>query len=102
MIATSTDYSLQGINSTRRAKISKAGGIEGVSKTLTKSLDSRRSSSNSKKAVPTASSSVRAASLEIPPDNAGSLNKDAQVVVASGSGVDQEVRSPRIDNLLGP
>lgn len=36
----------------RRTKKTSTSGVEGVSKTLTRSLDSRRSSSNSKKAVP--------------------------------------------------
>jgi autophagy-related protein 11 len=46
--------------SIRKTKKSSSGGVDGVSKTLSRSLDSRRSSSNSKKAVPAASSSTTA------------------------------------------
>src|SRR6202035_3141344 len=41
--------------SIRRIKKCSSGGVEDINKTLSKSLDSRRSSSNSKKAVPAAS-----------------------------------------------
>jgi autophagy-related protein 11 len=41
----------------RPSKKSSASGIEGINKTLNKSLDSRRSSGNSKKAIPFAASS---------------------------------------------
>jgi autophagy-related protein 11 len=48
----------------RRGKKSSTSGVEGINKTLSKSLDSRRSSTNSKKAIPfTASSLIKNGSL---------------------------------------
>lgn len=44
--------SVDATGSIRQTKKSSSSGVEGVSKTLSRSLDSRRSSSNSKKAVP--------------------------------------------------
>ncbi|KAA8567369.1 hypothetical protein EYC84_010394 [Monilinia fructicola] len=43
----------------RRSKKSSSGSAEGLNKTLAKSLDSRRSSSNSKKAIPISASPLR-------------------------------------------
>jgi autophagy-related protein 11 len=48
--------SVDATGSIRQTKKSSSSGVEGVSKTLSRSLDSRRSSSNSKKAVPFAAS----------------------------------------------
>jgi len=45
--------------SIRRPKKSSSGGVEGINKTLSKSLDSRRSSNNSKKSVPAASTLIK-------------------------------------------
>jgi autophagy-related protein 11 len=49
--------SVDATGSIRRIKKSSSGAVEGVSRTLSRSLDSRRSSSNSKKAVPSPSAS---------------------------------------------
>jgi autophagy-related protein 11 len=48
--------SVDATGSIRQTKKSSSSGVDGVSKTLSRSLDSRRSSSNSKKAVPFAAS----------------------------------------------
>ncbi len=44
--------------SIRRSKKSSSSGVEGINKTLSKSLDSRRGSNNSKKSVPAVSSTL--------------------------------------------
>ncbi|TVY65619.1 Autophagy-related protein [Lachnellula suecica] len=88
----------------RRGKKSASGGVE---KTLNRSLDSRRSSSNSKKAVQllkgtTDTSSLKAASVVGEPDVEGSGSAGAGV---EGNGeANEEVRSTstNIDTLLGP
>lgn len=48
---------VEATGSIRRTKKTSTSGVEGVSKSLSRSLDSRRSSSNSKKAAPAGSSS---------------------------------------------
>lgn len=52
--------SIDATGTIRRSKKSSVSGVENVSKTLTRSLDSRRSSSNSKKAIPLLGSSSKA------------------------------------------
>ncbi|RDL42262.1 Taz1-interactin-like proteing factor 1 [Venustampulla echinocandica] len=60
--STVASANIDATGSIRRSKKSSSGGVEGINKTLSKSLDSRRSSSNSKKAVPGASSLVKTTS----------------------------------------
>jgi len=60
--STVASANIDATGSIRRTKKSSSGGVEGINKTLNKSLDSRRSSSNSKKAVPAPSSLIKAGS----------------------------------------
>jgi autophagy-related protein 11 len=90
----------------RRGKKNSSGGVE---KTLSKSLDSRRSSSNSKKAVPLikgASSAADTASLKAA-STTGEASEGLAIVPASSTTPENgnghgEVRNNRIDDLLGP
>jgi autophagy-related protein 11 len=83
--------SIDATGSIRRTKKSSSGGVvEGVSKTLSKSLDSRRSSSNSKKAIVSKPGSV----------NEG--QRPASVVEDPSAAAGQEVRDHPVDNLMGP
>ncbi|TVY46213.1 Autophagy-related protein [Lachnellula occidentalis] len=89
----------------RRGKKNSSGGVE---KKLTQSLDSRRSSSNSKKAVPLikgSSSAVDTASLKAV-STTGEASEGLAIVPASSSTPDNnanpEVRNNKIDDLLGP
>ncbi|KAF7912916.1 uncharacterized protein EAF01_001937 [Botrytis porri] len=101
----------------RRPKKSSSTGAEGLNKTLAKSLDSRRSSSNSKKAIQIAASPLRKTGSTA---SVSGLRNEAigdavdSVVVKTGDGVtnaaatsatpeavNNEVRNP-LDNLLGP
>lgn len=106
--------------SIRRSKKSSSAGVEGINKTLSKSLDSRRSSSNSKKAIPIASTliktgstatdtaSLKAASttsIQPPGETAdarserpGSRGGPTEVV---GGNAGSEVRNKPIDDLMG-
>ncbi len=105
--------------SIRRSKKSSSSGVDGINKTLSKSLDSRRSSNNSKKSVPLASTLDKTASTVT---DAASLKASATTQAASGEGSEAqmirsnsksdgngsgakvpnpEVRS-EIDNLMGP
>ncbi|ESZ93618.1 hypothetical protein SBOR_5996 [Sclerotinia borealis F-4128] len=96
----------------RRSNKSSSGGAEGLNKTLAKSLDSRRSSSNSKKALPVSASPLRktdsTASVSglrtMFNDEVTGTVSDSQVV-RNGAGAvavaNTEVRNP-LDNLLGP
>lgn len=91
----------------RRSKKSTSGGlVEGVSKTLTKSLDSRRSSSNSKR-VPSLIS--RPGSLiegQVGPSSVPSINPSpGPSSTTTGQLTGQEVREnlvKDVDTLLGP
>lgn len=100
----------------RRAKKSSSGSAEGLNKTLAKSLDSRRNSSNSKKAIPVSASPLRktdsTASVSglrtLNDEDATGMVADPQTVkncdgaVATAVGTaNNEVRSP-LNNLLGP
>lgn len=111
--------------SIRRSK-KNTSAVEGVSKTLSKSLDSRRSSSNSKKGLPAAGRTPSKTSLNesklaapteqtavAPAGDAVSGEQDAvglgisrlatTTAVPPGSGgASQEVRSSRVDELFGP
>ncbi|TVY41723.1 Autophagy-related protein [Lachnellula subtilissima] len=88
----------------RRGKKSSSGGVE---KKLTQSLDSRRSSSNSKKAIPLikgSSSVLDAASLK-GASTTGEYEGLAIVPVSSSTpdnNANGEVRNNQIDDLLGP
>ncbi|KAH7330173.1 putative autophagy-related protein 11 [Rhexocercosporidium sp. MPI-PUGE-AT-0058] len=104
--------------SIRRSKKSSSSGMDGINKTLSKSLDSRRSSNNSKKSSPlittldrTGSNATDPASLKAPAttQTAGE-GSEAQMIRSNsrqdgnGSGDNvpnnPEVRS--VDNLMGP
>ncbi|QSZ28980.1 hypothetical protein DSL72_003489 [Monilinia vaccinii-corymbosi] len=95
----------------RRSKKSSSGSADGLNKTLAKSLDSRRSSSNSKKAIPTSASQLRntdsttsVSGLRTSPnDDVAGAVAGSQVVNGDGAAAaaNTEVRNP-LDNLLGP
>ncbi|KAF4632552.1 hypothetical protein G7Y89_g5582 [Cudoniella acicularis] len=61
--STVASANIDATGSIRRTKKSSSGGVEGINKTLSKSLDSRRSSSNSKKAIPTSSTIIKPGSI---------------------------------------
>ncbi|PQE25814.1 Autophagy-related 11 protein [Rutstroemia sp. NJR-2017a BBW] len=100
----------------RRSKKSAIAGAEGLNKTLAKSLDSRRSSSNSKKAILPAASPLQhvassasvsglrneeAVASESTPNNE---NRETPSGNGNGEGAaatTTEVRNP-LDNLMGP
>lgn len=93
----------------RRSKKNSNEGVQGLNKTLSKSLDSRRSSSNSKKAVPfvkgaTDASSLREGSLVGEPSTSSEVPNANNTVEENGNGEggnrDAEVRN--LDALLGP
>ncbi|KAI9644929.1 oligomeric, coiled-coil, peripheral membrane protein [Ciborinia camelliae] len=98
----------------RRSKKSSSGSAEGLNKTLAKSLDSRRNSSNSKKVIPASASplrktdstaSVGALRTEIN-DEVAETVADSQVMgngdgVPAAAAANTEVRNP-LDTLLGP
>lgn len=84
----------------------KKTSVSGVEKTLSKSLDSRRSSSNSKKAIPLIKGATDTSSLKAS-STTGEPASDAVAVVASSSTTENgngEVRNDHnyIDDLLGP
>jgi autophagy-related protein 11 len=103
----------------RRSKKSAIAGAEGLNKTLAKSLDSRRSSSNSKKAIlPAASplqhvaSSASVSGLrneEAVASESTHTNENRETSSGNGNGegaaaaaaTTTEVRNP-LDNLMGP
>ncbi|KAE8452372.1 hypothetical protein EG329_001072 [Mollisiaceae sp. DMI_Dod_QoI] len=58
-VASTIDHATGSI---RRSKKSSSGGVEGINKTLSKSLDSRRSSNNSKKSVAAANTLIKTGS----------------------------------------
>lgn len=102
----------------RRNKRSSINDINDINKTLSKSLDSRRSSSNSKKAVPfsipsatPSIKSIKAAPASISAEGTPEASSSAQMMIPTGqtphdgestpaAAADPEVR--KIDNLLGP
>ncbi|RAL65085.1 hypothetical protein DID88_001192 [Monilinia fructigena] len=95
----------------RRSKKSSSGSAEGLNKTLAKSLDSRRSSSNSKKAIPISASPLRktdstasvSALRNLSNNETGGTIASSQAVNSDGaaSAANTEVRNP-LDNLMGP
>ncbi|KAL3420793.1 autophagy-related protein 11 [Phlyctema vagabunda] len=102
----------------RRTKKLSHEGVEGINKTLSKSLDSRRSSNNSKKSLLAASKPIQNASgtaslKAIPAGQAAESSSDAQMIQdgskqgngGNGDGdktsVPPEVRT-NIDDLMGP
>jgi autophagy-related protein 11 len=112
--STVASANIDATGSIRRSKKSSSGGVEGINKTLSKSLDSRRSSNNSKKSVPAASTLIKTGS---PGTDTTSLKaaatagepSDARVVPSSsrqdGNGSGDTVLSPEvrnIDDLIGP
>lgn len=122
--STVASANIDATGSIRRSKKSSSSGVEGINRTLSKSLDSRRSSSNSKKAAPASSPLVKtgsATSLKptpaaLPaatdepsaPQNIASSSKQENTTSGSGSAsvdkalIDLEVRSHNIDDLMGP
>ncbi|KAI1641097.1 autophagy-related protein 11-domain-containing protein [Biscogniauxia mediterranea] len=123
------DMHAHGRSGKSRSKIGSNGGIEGVSRTLTKNLESRRSSSGSKKALPFAgaakssalaseTNSARGVVIDSPiegpstagpgeaqEETAGKSGADQQATAASAgkaaTGEPEEVRHV-VDTLLGP
>jgi autophagy-related protein 11 len=106
--------------SIRRSKKSSSSGVDGINKTLSKSLDSRRSSNNSKKSVPAPSNLIRTgstatdlASLKGAPTTQTTGEGSEAHIIRSGSRQDiavlataerapsSEVRNP-LDDLMGP
>lgn len=118
--------SVDATGSIRQTKKSLSSGVDGVSKTLSRSLDSRRSSSNSKKAIPVGPSTPKgpaslsdapkpgtansgepssettsiATPVENRPDVSLVTNKPPPPLRVVASNLTQEVRD--IDDLLGP
>ena len=104
--------------SIRRSKKSSSSGMDGINKTLSKSLDSRRSSNNSKKSVPlsttldrTGSTATDTASLKAPATTqTANEGSEAQMIRPSsrqdGNGSrDKALNNPEVrsvDNLMGP
>ena len=103
----------------RRKKKSSNEEVKGINKTLSKSLDSRRSSTNSKRAIPAASPVVAGdsasaspkpvAAAATPPVEEG--NTAAQMIRPGSKqcssegaerGLNPEVRNANIDELMGP
>lgn len=78
----------------RRTKKSATSGVENVSKTLTRSLDSRRSSSNSKKAVPFLGSSIKAAASI---SDASGISKQLPAPIETGEASTTVVESSKLD-----
>lgn len=97
----------------RRKKKSSSDEVKGINKTLSKSLDSRRSSTNSKRAVP-AASPVAGDTASLNPATATppvGEETSPQVIRAESKqgssenaerGLNTEVRSAHIDELMGP
>lgn len=106
--------------SIRRSKKSSGSGVDGINKTLAKSLDSRRNSINSKKSIAVASSLIRTGSTATdlaslkgaPTTQTTGEGSQAQIIrsasrqdVAGLANTDRvpnsEVRNP-LDDLMGP
>jgi autophagy-related protein 11 len=96
----------------RRKKKSSSDEVKGINKTLSKSLDSRRSSTNSKRAISAASPVVGDAASPKPAAATPVEEETGAQMVRAGSkqgssenadrGLNPEVRSANIDELLGP
>ncbi|KAI6708025.1 hypothetical protein JHW43_009449 [Diplocarpon mali] len=93
--------------SIRRSKKSASSGVDGINKTLSKSLDSRRSSNNSKKSAPLAATLDRtgtgatdAASLKAPPTTQAATGEgsEAQMIrtnsTSGGNGSADRIPNP--------
>ncbi|KAI1503754.1 autophagy-related protein 11-domain-containing protein [Biscogniauxia marginata] len=117
------DMHAHGRSGKSRSKIGSNGGIEGVSRTLTKNLESRRSSSGSKKALPALASetnSARGVAVESPiegpsltgpsetqGESAAKAEADQQALASAAAGGKTATGDPdevrrAVDNLLGP
>ncbi|KAF8865478.1 Taz1-interactin-like proteing factor 1 [Acephala macrosclerotiorum] len=115
-VASTNDYATG--TPIRRSKKSSSSGVEGINKTLSKSLDSRRSSNNSKKSVAAVntliktSSTTDTASLKAvaTTQTSGEASEPQNIASSSrqeGIGSEDKVLNPEgrnthIDNLLGP
>ena len=97
----------------RRKKKSSSDEVKGINKTLSKSLDSRRSSTNSKRAVPAASPVAGDAASPNPATATTLVGEEigAQMIRAGSKqgssenaerGLNPEVRNANIDELMGP
>ncbi|KAH8599061.1 autophagy-related protein 11-domain-containing protein [Bisporella sp. PMI_857] len=111
--STVASANIDATGSIRRSKKSSGSGMEGINKTLSKSLDSRRSSTNSKKAIPSSSPLARTGSTTslLPSTSVVEETARGQMIpTRSGpeavSGTERvlkpEVRNSDIDDLLGP
>ena len=114
--STVASANIDATGSIRRSKKSSSSGMEGINKTLSKSLDSRRSSTNSKKAIPSTSPLGRTGSqasivpnasttvVEEEPSNAQMIKSGSQQDPSPGveRTLKPEVRPTNIDGLLGP
>lgn len=117
--------SIDATGSIRQTKKSSTSGVDGVSKTLSRSLDSRRSSTNSKKTVPVqpatpkGPASISDATKPAPAQIGSPSSADAQTLVPTNTTLSsppppaslqtatsnlstQEVRTSTLDELLGP
>ena len=114
--STVASANIDATGSIRRTKKSSSSGMEGINKTLSKSLDSRRSSTNSKKAIPSTSPPARTGSQTslIPNPSTPVVEEEPSSAQLAKSGNQQqastlvertlkpEVRPTNIDELLGP
>lgn len=126
--STVASANIDATGSIRRSKKSSSSGVEGINRTLSKSLDSRRSSSNSKKVAPSHSPLAQTGSttslpLKPAPAPAGSnlapeqaeastAQDENAVIEQQGDGggnaeaptstLAAEVRAHNIDGLMGP
>ncbi|KUJ07923.1 Taz1-interactin-like proteing factor 1 [Mollisia scopiformis] len=115
-VASTNDYATGSI---RRSKKSSSSGVEGINKTLSKSLDSRRSSNNSKKSVSAANTLIKTGSTATDTaslkavattQTSGEPSEPQSIASSSrqegsGSGdkvLNSEVGTNHIDNLMGP
>lgn len=89
--------SVDATGSIRQTKKSSSSGVEGVSKTLSRSLDSRRSSSNSKKAVPFAASASSTPAKG--PASLSDATKPPQTPTADYSEAQSIASTPRPTNV---
>jgi autophagy-related protein 11 len=80
----------------RRKMKSSSEEVKGLNKTLSKSLDSRRSSSNSKRAVPAVSPVIGDATTPVEGETG------AQMIRTETAERGPEVRNAHIDELMGP
>jgi autophagy-related protein 11 len=108
--STVASANIDATGSIRRTKKSSSGGVEGINKTLSKSLDSRRSSNNSKKSVPAASTLIKttaadaASMISAATGQAMGEPSDAQLVPSDskqdGNGSGHKTLSGSLDKAL--